>query len=206
MIKGPGFRVSSLDARPRPNHQLDVGLPTITQSKDPSGPPGAGVLSLRCLSAYPHVGCNPRSWEVWNGVQGSIEFFFLRFFFYVTHFKIFIEFVTILFLFYILAFWPWGMWISTPRPGVEPASPALEGEVLTTRPPGKSRGSTNFKSFPGDCCVIWMWRTTAEWLWERTLRPYHMGSNPCSTCYWFGFHFINCKNEANGWHHFCQEA
>ena len=83
MIKWPGFRVSSLDARSRPNHQLDVGLPTITQSKDPSGPPGAGVLSLRCLSAYPHVGCNPRSWEVWNGVQGSIEFFFKIFFFFM---------------------------------------------------------------------------------------------------------------------------
>ena len=25
-----------------------------------------------------------------------------------------------------------------PRPGIEPASPALEGRFLTTRPPGKS--------------------------------------------------------------------
>ena len=29
--------------------------------------------------------------------------------------------------------------IPAPRPGIEPASPALEGEVLTTGPPGKSQ-------------------------------------------------------------------
>ena len=28
--------------------------------------------------------------------------------------------------------------ILAPRPGIEPALPALEGEVLTTRPPEKS--------------------------------------------------------------------
>ena len=29
--------------------------------------------------------------------------------------------------------------ILAPRPGIEPASPALEGRLLTTGPPGKSR-------------------------------------------------------------------
>ena len=29
--------------------------------------------------------------------------------------------------------------ILVPRPGTEPAPPAVEGEVLTTGPPGKSR-------------------------------------------------------------------
>ena len=29
--------------------------------------------------------------------------------------------------------------ILAPRPGIEPAPPALEGQVLTTGPPGKSR-------------------------------------------------------------------
>ena len=29
--------------------------------------------------------------------------------------------------------------ILAPQLGIEPAPPALEGEVLTTRPPGKSR-------------------------------------------------------------------
>ena len=48
-----------------------------------------------------------------------------------TIFKVFIEFVTILLLFYVLVFWPWGMWDQTPPP-------ALEGEVLTIGQPGKS--------------------------------------------------------------------
>ena len=30
-----------------------------------------------------------------------------------------------------------GVW-DLPQPGIEPAPPALEGEVLTTGPPGKS--------------------------------------------------------------------
>ena len=55
-----------------------------------------------------------------------------------TIFKVFIEFVTILLLFYVLVFWPQGMWDLSSRPGIEPASPALEGEVLTTGPPGES--------------------------------------------------------------------
>ena len=62
----------------------------------------------------------------------------------------FTEFVTILLLFYVLVFWPRGMWnfseacgilarrgILAPQPGIEPTPPALEGEVLTTGPPGK---------------------------------------------------------------------
>ena len=56
-----------------------------------------------------------------------------------TIFKVFIEFVTILLLSYM--FWFFGLkacGILAPWPGVEPASPALEDEVLTTGPPGKS--------------------------------------------------------------------
>ena len=53
------------------------------------------------------------------------------FFFRWTSFKVFIEFVTILLLFYILVFWP-------PSPGIEPTPPAQEGEVLTPGWPGKS--------------------------------------------------------------------
>ena len=49
--------------------------------------------------------------------------------------KVFPECVTILLLFYGLVFWPRGM---APQPGIESAYPALEGEVLTTGPPGKS--------------------------------------------------------------------
>ena len=51
-------------------------------------------------------------------------------------FKVFIEFVTILPLFYVLDFWPRGMW--DPRSGIKPAPLTSEGEVLTTGPLGKS--------------------------------------------------------------------
>ena len=92
---------------------------------------------------------------------------------------------------------------------------ATHSSVLAWRIPGTaepgglpSMGSHRVRHDWSDLksCVIWMWKTTPEWLWERLLRPYHMGSNPCPTCYWFGLGFINYKNEANGWHHFCREA
>ena len=56
-----------------------------------------------------------------------------------TTFKVFIEFVTLLLLFYVLAFGCEACGILAPRPGIEPAPPALEGEVPTTGPPGKSQ-------------------------------------------------------------------
>ena len=38
----------------------------------------------------------------------------------------------------VLGFWPQAYGILAPWPGIEPAFPALESEVLTTGPPGKS--------------------------------------------------------------------
>ena len=38
--------------------------------------------------------------------------------------------------------------ILVPRPGIEPASPALEGEFLTTGPPGKSQERQSETSEP----------------------------------------------------------
>ena len=76
-------------------------------------------------------------------------FLSLFFFFFLmwTIFKVFIEFVIILLLFYVLVFWPWGMWdLSTPT-GIEPVPPALEGKVSTTGPPGKSL----------PCLLTWAW-------------------------------------------------
>ena len=51
-----------------------------------------------------------------------------------TIFKVFIEFVAILFQF----FGPEAYGILAPQPGIEPATPALEDDVLTTGPLGKS--------------------------------------------------------------------
>ena len=45
----------------------------------------------------------------------SSFFLFLDFFFMWTIFKVFIEFVTLLFLFYVLSLWPYGIWdLSSP--------------------------------------------------------------------------------------------
>ena len=60
-----------------------------------------------------------------------------------TVFKVFIEFVTTLLLFYVLVFGLKACGILAPYPGIEPAPPALEGEVLTTGPSGESQ-SFNF--------------------------------------------------------------
>ena len=68
--------------------------------------------------------------------------FFLRFY-DMDHFKIFIEFVTILLLllcfdFFFFFFGPEACGVLALWPEVEPAPPALEGQVLTPGPPGKS--------------------------------------------------------------------
>ena len=41
-----------------------------------------------------------------------------------------------------------GCGILAPQPGIEPIPPALEGEVLTTGPPGKSQKETDFYPVP----------------------------------------------------------
>ena len=58
----------------------------------------------------------------------------------------FIELVTILLLFMFWLFWPRGMWALSPQAGMEPASLALEGKVLTTGRPGNSLN------------LLWSWK------------------------------------------------
>ena len=66
-------------------------------------------------------------------------FFLKKIFLMWTIFKVFIEFVPILLLFLYFGFFGReACGILAPQPGIEPAPPALEGEVLTTGPPGKS--------------------------------------------------------------------
>ena len=67
--------------------------------------------------------------------------FFLKIFFLMcTTFKVFIEFVIILFQFHVLVFGRQACGFLVPRPGIEPAPPALGSKVLTTGPPGMSQG------------------------------------------------------------------
>ena len=57
----------------------------------------------------------------------------------MDHFKVFLEFVTILFLgFFFFFFGHEASGISALQPGIEPAAPVLEGKVFTTGLPGKS--------------------------------------------------------------------
>ena len=85
-------------------------------------------------------------WRNHRNSQGQIpypenkDFFFLSFFFLMwpIFFKVFIEFVKILLLFYFLIFWA-ACEILAPVPGIEPAPPALEDKVVTPGPRRKSK-------------------------------------------------------------------
>ena len=69
-----------------------------------------------------------------------ILFYFFKDFFLLmwTAFKVFIEFVTILFPFHVLVFGRQACGYLVPQPGKEPVPPALGSKVLTTGPPGMS--------------------------------------------------------------------
>ena len=64
---------------------------------------------------------------------------FLKIFFWIwTILKVLIEFVGILLLFYVWFFGRESCGILVSQPGIHPILPALEGEVLTAGPLGKS--------------------------------------------------------------------
>ena len=65
-------------------------------------------------------------------------YFFLRFFQCGPFLKSLLNLLQYCFCFMIWFFGHEACGILAPRPGIEPAPPALEGEVLTTGPPGKS--------------------------------------------------------------------
>ena len=67
-----------------------------------------------------------------------ISYFLLRFFFMWTILKVFIEFVTILLLFYVLIFWPRGMWDLRSLTRDQTYTPCIGRQSLNPRPPGKS--------------------------------------------------------------------
>ena len=77
----------------------------------------------------PHL----RNQQLWGWAWENAVLFLMW-----TIFKVFIEFVTILLPFYVLVFGPKACGILALRPGIEPAPPALEGEILTRGPPGRS--------------------------------------------------------------------
>ena len=87
------------------------------------------LATLAVWRAY----CSFSQWLPCEPLSHSGFFFLCRLFF-----KVFIEFVTILLLFYVLAFGCKACGVLVSQAGIEPTLPALEGKVLTTGPPGKS--------------------------------------------------------------------
>ena len=79
---------------------------------------GSGGLLAVFVLAHSTVTGVPASVLTWllpERVCVQTSFFFLKIFMMWTIFKVFIEFVTILLLFYVLVFWPGGMWdLSSP--------------------------------------------------------------------------------------------
>ena len=89
---------------------------------------------LPCLLGQCSRGFPPNSLPA-----SSLSFFFFpRFFFMWTIFKFFIEFVTILLLFYILVFWPPGMWDLSFTTRSRTSIPCIGRQTLNTGLPGKS--------------------------------------------------------------------
>ena len=90
---------------------------------------------------------NERKCSIWGILKSSVQIrgeeklgewwnMFLKACLYVDHFKVFIEYVTTLFLLFIFWFFDHeACGILVPWPRIQPAPPVLEGEVLATGPP-----------------------------------------------------------------------
>ena len=109
-------------------------LPKKSQGLSPSE--WTGWISLQ-LSWVPKLHEN-RSSSVWKlilCISISLFFFFKVFFFNGPFLKSLLNLLQYCFCF---IFCPRTMWDLNSPPGMEPSPPVLEGEVLTTGPPGKS--------------------------------------------------------------------
>ena len=121
------------------------------------------------------------------GILFIFKFFFFFFLKWII-FKILIEFVTVLLLFYVSGFWQQGMWDLSFLTRDWTWTPALEGEVLTTGLPGKSLEFFIFKKgiwrsmVCGHSCSslgIWLhlqplWWGRAKWHFWVELCVIHM--------------------------------
>ena len=102
-------------------------------------------------------------------VDGCWLCFLVFFFLMWTIFKVFTRLVTVLLLFYISVFWLVGMWgLSSPtRDRI--STPALEGKVLTTRPPAKSPTSLSggcFHNVPSSRGLVRYQGPIPSWWWQ----------------------------------------
>ena len=115
-------------------HEYWSGLPFLSPA-DPSHP-GIKPGLLHCRQILYHLSHHSIYVFYWLFV---FLILFLKIFFDVgIFFKVFIECVTTLFLFYVLVFWPQGMWDLCSPTRDQILTLAMEGEDLTTGQPGKS--------------------------------------------------------------------
>ena len=130
------------------------------------------------------------STKLWLATDSSDRIFQLLFylFLFFFHFKVFIEIVTILLLFYVFCFCLEVCGILAPQTGLKAASPALEGEVLSTGPPGKSIPAIILMSRPLYLCLPYIFENmpTLLWisLWNLKDYPIHVH---CSTYFTSSF-------------------
>ena len=102
-----------------------------------------GQGSLVCYSPWCCKESDVTEWLNWTDIYYTVSHHTIPY--HITHtyiflmwtiFKVFIEFFTILFLFYVCCFGHEACGILASWSGIEPISSALEGEVLTTGPQG----------------------------------------------------------------------
>ena len=95
-------------------------------------PPAAAsrVLSMACLSECPVVGVGGASVPRTHPAEEDLGVFFFFFFPMWTIFKVFVEFVAILFLFYALAFGPGGLWDPSSLPRDRTHTPCIGRQSL----------------------------------------------------------------------------
>ena len=129
-----------------------------------------------------------------NGIRSPdfLPFFFFKVFLMWTIFRVFIEFATILLLFYVLVFGGRHVGILAPWPGIEPAPPALEGGVSTTGPPGKSLSWFSSHGNPWPSCRSrsavetthsWHGAHSSSLFLEDLLQTFKMGPPPAEFFY-----------------------
>ena len=120
-------------------HRLDwLKSLVIGSNCSPSALPRDQRMRLKFPSLYSYL--VPLATSHPNPIFRGFLFFFKCLMW--TIFKVFVEFVTITLLSYDFWFFSFGHkscgLLAPPQPGIEPAPPALEGEVVITGPPGKS--------------------------------------------------------------------
>ena len=125
-----------------------------------------------------------------EGLLTKVGYSFLRFFLDVYHF--FKSLLNLLQYCFYFMFWLYGHethGILAPQPGIEPALPALEGEVITSGHPGKSLWAT----------LCRMGKTASSG--KRGLKEFRQGSRKCKTTdyiqdiYRINLVCIGCKEE-----------